>query len=109
MKNLSIPISLDLKITDSGAEISKVTANRAEISHLTMSSADLKELMIEAARLGAQQVIDSLVSFNLKDAAKQIGITPKTLTKRIYEGKIRSVDGRVSGSEVQRYLSGIKK
>ena len=50
------------------------------------------------------KAISALVSYNIKDAAKQIGITPKTLTKRIMEGKIKSVDGRITGAEIKRYL-----
>ena len=50
------------------------------------------------------KAISALVSYNIKDAAKQIGITPNTLTKRILEGKIKSVDGRITGAEIKRYL-----
>lgn len=50
------------------------------------------------------KAISTLVSYNIKDAAKQIGITPNTLTKRIMEGKIKSVDGRITGAEIKRYL-----
>lgn len=67
-----------------------------------------QSLLVEAARMGAENAIIALVSYNLTDAAKQIGITPKTLTKRILEGKINSVDGRVSGAEIKRYLGGGK-
>jgi len=64
----------------------------------------LQNMLFQAAKLGAEQAISALVSYNLKDAALRIGITPKTLTKRIMEGKIKSVDGRVTGNEIRRYL-----
>ena len=73
-------------------------------SQIHLSPEDLKLLLVEAAKLGAQQIIETLVSYNFKDAAKQIGITPKTLNKRILQGKIKAVDGRISGLEIQRYL-----
>jgi hypothetical protein len=72
---------------------------------LLIDEVNLKKMLIEAAQIGADTAIISLVSYNLKDAAKQIGITPKTLTKRILEGKIKSIDGRVSGLEIKRYLN----
>lgn len=64
----------------------------------------LQTMLFKAAQMGADQAISALVSYNIKDAAKQIGITPKTLTKRVLEGKIKSVDGRITGSEIKRYL-----
>lgn len=72
---------------------------------ITIDENTFKSALVEAARMGAENAIVALVSYNLKDAAKLIGITPKTLTKRILEGKINSVDGRVSGAEIKRYLS----
>lgn len=65
----------------------------------------LTDLLIQSARMGAQIAMDKLISLNLKDAAKQIGITPKTLTKRILQGKIKAVDNRISAAEIQRYLA----
>lgn len=67
----------------------------------------LQNMLFQAAKLGAEQAISALVSYNLKDAAQRIGITPKTLTKRILEGKINSVDGRITGSEIKRYLGNV--
>jgi hypothetical protein len=84
------------------ATLSKTVEEKIEISE-----AELKKLLEEAARMGAQTVINTLVSFNMQDAAKQIGITPKTLNKRILEGKIKSVDKRISGPEIQRYLKSV--
>jgi hypothetical protein len=72
--------------------------------NLIIDKNSFKQLLVEAAHLGAEQAIVALVSYNLKDAAKRIGITPKTLSKRILEGKIKSTDGRISGAEIKRYL-----
>lgn len=74
---------------------------------LTIEENTFQSLLIQAAKLGAEQAISALVSYNLKDAAQRIGITPKTLTKRIMEGKINSVDGRITGSEIKRYLGNV--
>lgn len=75
---------------------------------IAIEESKLSSMLFAAAQAGAEKAISALVSYNLKDAAKQIGITPKTLTKRILEGKIKSVDGRVTGSEIRRYLSNEK-
>lgn len=74
---------------------------------ISIDEEELKKLLMKAANIGAQKAIDTLISFNLQEAAKQIGITPKTLTKRILEGKIKSVDKRISASEIQRYLGSL--
>jgi len=71
---------------------------------IAIEESTLNSMLFKAAQLGAEQAIIALVSYNLKDAAKQIGITPKTLTKRILEGKIHSIDGRITGAEIKRYL-----
>lgn len=71
---------------------------------VTIEESSLQNMLFQAAQLGADKAISALVSYNIKDAAKQIGITPKTLTKRIMEGKIKSVDGRIAGAEIKRYL-----
>lgn len=71
---------------------------------IAIEESTLQSMLFQAAKLGAEQAISTLVSYNLKDAAQRIGITPKTLTKRIIEGKIKSIDGRITGSEIRRYL-----
>ena len=71
---------------------------------VTIEESSLQNMLFQAAQLGVDKAISALVSYNIKDAAKQIGITPKTLTKRIMEGKIKSVDGRITGAEIKRYL-----
>jgi predicted site-specific integrase-resolvase len=54
--------------------------------------------------LGANHAIDDMVCYHLKDACACLGISYNTLKRRIDEGKIRSVDGRVTGAEIRRYL-----
>lgn len=72
---------------------------------LTIEWHELRQMMIEAARMGADQAIDAMVTCNLKDAADKLGISYPTLQRRMGEGKIRAVDGRISGAEIRRYLT----
>lgn len=65
----------------------------------------LEKLLQEAAKRGAAQAIDDLVCYHYKDACERLGISYNTLQKRIREGKIRPVDGRITGAEIRRYLS----
>lgn len=73
---------------------------------IALEESSLQNMLFLAAQMGAEKAISALVSYNLKDAAKQIGVTPKTLGKRILEGKIKCVDGRITGAEIKRYLGG---
>lgn len=72
---------------------------------ITIDEFTLRNLLVEAAHLGASQAINELSSFNMKDAAEQLGISYNTLLRRVQEGKIRPVDGRISGAEISRYLN----
>lgn len=72
---------------------------------ITIEQHELKKMLIEAARLGANQAIDDLVTYNLADTAQRLGVSYPTLLRRVKEGKIRPVDGRVTGAEIRRYLS----
>ena len=56
------------------------------------------------AQLGAKQAIEGMVCYHYKDACKRLGISYNTLQKRIQEGKIKPVDGRITGAELLRYL-----
>jgi len=76
-----------------------------QIPTISMESAELEALLERAAARGAQQAIDSLVSFNYKEASKHLNISPDTLRKRLLEGKIQQVDGRISAAEIHRYLA----
>lgn len=72
---------------------------------ITIEQHELRKLLVEAARMGANQAIDDMVCYHLKDAAEQLGISYNTLQKRIAEGKLRPVDGRITGKELRRYLA----
>lgn len=71
---------------------------------ITIEQNELQRLLVEAARQGANHAIDDLVCYHLKDACARIGISYNTLKKRIREGKIQAVDGRITGAELRRYL-----
>lgn len=72
---------------------------------VTLHEDQLRELLEEAARRGAHTAFEELTLYHLKDACARLGISYNTLKKRICEGKIRSVDGRITGAEIRRYLS----
>lgn len=71
---------------------------------ITLEREELHSMLVEAARIGAEHAIDDMVCYHLKDAADKLGVSYNTLTKRIREGKIRAIDGRVTGQEIRRYL-----
>lgn len=72
---------------------------------ITLKQHELQNMLIEAARLGANQAIEDMVCYHYKDACARLGISYNTLQKRISEGKIRPVDGRITGAELRRYLT----
>jgi len=72
---------------------------------IAIEEQDLQALLERAAHMGAQRAIDDLVCYHYKDACERLGISYNTLQKRIKEGKIRPVDGRITGAELRRYLS----
>jgi|GEM_PF-675379 len=76
-----------------------------QIPTVSMDSAELEALLERAAARGAQQAIDSMVSFNYKETCKQLGISYNTLQARLVAGKIHSTDGRISAAEIRRYLT----
>lgn len=66
---------------------------------------ELRLLLIEATNIGFQRAFEDLVCYHYKDACKRLNISYNTLQKRILEGKIRPVDGRITGAEIRRYLT----
>lgn len=72
---------------------------------ITLERHALQELLEQAAERGAARAIDALACYHYKDACKLLGISYNTLQRRIAEGKIRPVDGRITGAEIRRYLS----
>jgi len=76
-----------------------------QLPTLSLHSAELEALLERAAKRGAEQAIESYTGFNYAEACKRLGISYPTLGKRIKEGKIRPIDGRIPASEISRYLS----
>ncbi|MFU1927541.1 helix-turn-helix domain-containing protein [Bordetella hinzii] len=72
---------------------------------VTLEESQLERMLEEAARRGAVIAIEDMVCYHLQDACARLGISYNTLKKRIAEGKIRPVDGRITGAELRRYLS----
>lgn len=72
---------------------------------VTIERHELQKMLVEAARLGANYAIEGMVCYHLKDAAERLGVSYNTLKKRIAEGKIHPVDGRITGEELRRYLT----
>lgn len=72
---------------------------------LTIERHDLQAMLEEAARIGANHAINDLVTYNLKDASEQLGVSYTTLQRRMAEQKIRATDGRITGAEIRRYLT----
>lgn len=72
---------------------------------ITLKQSELQSLLVEASRIGASIAIEDMVCYHYKDACKRLGISYNTLQKRIQEGKIKPIDGRITGAELRRYLS----
>ncbi|OZI56781.1 helix-turn-helix domain-containing protein [Bordetella genomosp. 4] len=72
---------------------------------ITLETTDFERMLEEAARRGAERAIEDMVCYHYQDACARLGISYNTLQKRIKEGKIRPVDGRITGAELRRYLS----
>lgn len=75
---------------------------------ITLERHELQTLLAEAARQGANHAIDDLVCYHFNEACERLGISYNTLKKRIQEGKIRPVDGRITGAEIRRYLAQLR-
>ena len=71
---------------------------------ITFTVNEVEALLERAAEIGAKRAILALVTYNLKDAAAQLNIDPKTLSKRISEKKLKLIDGRITGYELMKYL-----
>jgi len=75
-----------------------------EQTAISLAPGQLDAILAEAARRGAEIAITDMVCYHYKDACKRLGISYNTLQKRILEGKIHPVDGRITGAELRRYL-----
>lgn len=71
---------------------------------IELTQTELQNLLTESARIGAQRAIEDFAVYHLKDAAVKLNMSLPTLDKRIKEGKIKTVDGRITGYEIRRYL-----
>jgi len=74
------------------------------MNRIVLTKEDLQEMLVEASRKGANLAIEDMVCYHYKDACERLGISYNTLQKRIREGKIKPVDGRITGAEIRRYL-----
>ncbi|WP_322995222.1 helix-turn-helix domain-containing protein [Castellaniella sp.] len=61
-------------------------------------------MLAEAAHRGASRAIEDMVCYHFNEACARLGISYNTLQKRIREGKIHPIDGRITGAELRRYL-----
>ena len=71
---------------------------------ITIDSFELEALLARAAEAGAKRVMMTLVTYNISEAAKRLGLSSRTVSKRIHEAKIKTINGRITGAELMRYL-----
>ncbi len=72
---------------------------------INIQEKDFREILAEAARIGAETAFRRFVRYNYTQAARCLGITPKTLAKRVLEQKIVATDGLITGEAIDSYLS----
>jgi len=75
-----------------------------EQTAISLAPGQLNVLLEQAAQRGAEIAITDMVCYHYNDACERLGISYPTLQKRIKEGKIHPVDGRITGAELRRYL-----
>lgn len=71
---------------------------------VTLEKIELQAMLDQAGKNGAMQMFNDITLYHLTDAARLLGISYNTLQKRIQQGKIKPVDGRITGAEISRYL-----
>lgn len=71
---------------------------------ITLATHQLEAMLAEAAHRGASRAIEDMVCYHFNEACARLGISYNTLQKRIREGKIHPIDGRITGAELRRYL-----
>jgi len=76
-----------------------------QLPTLSLHSAELEALLERAAKRGAEQALEAGICYNYKETCKRLGISYNTLQKRLQEGKIHQVDGRITAAEIRRYLT----
>lgn len=75
---------------------------------VTIDKAELQAMLEQASKNGAQQMFNDIAVYNMTESAQLLGISMNTLRQRIREGKIKPVDGRITGAEIMRYLHILK-
>lgn len=73
-------------------------------TNIIIPESTLKQMLVEAAEYGAKRFMDDMAVYSYSEAAKLLKMSSVTLRKRIHEGKIKQVDGKVTGQEIRRYL-----
>ncbi len=68
---------------------------------VTLEKYEIQDMLDKAA----MKVFTNITLYHMTDAARMLGISYNTLQRRISEGKIKPVDGRITGAEISRYLN----
>jgi len=76
----------------------------SQTKSITLTKNELNELLVECARLGAHNAVEDFARYRLKDACTILNISYPTLYRRVLEGKIKAVDGMITGKEIRKYL-----
>jgi len=71
---------------------------------INITEIELTKMLADAAKIGAEIAFRRFVRYNYTEAARCLGIDPKTLSKRITERKIHATDGLITGEEIDSYL-----
>lgn len=70
---------------------------------------ELERIIARASQVGVEAggklMFERLAIYNKVEACKILKMSMPTLNKRIAERKIRSIDGRITGAEILRYLN----
>lgn len=74
-------------------------------TNVTIPESTLKKMLAEAAEYGAKRFMNDMAVYSYSEAAKLLKMSSVTLRKRIHEGKIKQVDGKITGQEIRRYLA----
>ncbi|MGO3123657.1 MAG: hypothetical protein ACTIKR_06500 [Advenella sp.] len=82
-----------------------VIKESASTETIKVDKSEFDRMLIRAGEIGAQKMLEKIAVFHLTDAAKLLGVSYATLHKRIAAGKIKTVDGRITGAEITRYLN----
>lgn len=73
-------------------------------TQITLSRTELDAIIKDASRQGALMAFEELALYTKLDACKILKISYNTLMSLIRKGKIKEVDGRISGREINKYI-----